>query len=147
MSVAATERPANKECVMEVFLKHNWTQNSMDVIVSFMLRPLLPVAQTAIFFLYEGAGLRPLACWGCRFESCQRAWMLFCCGCCVLSGRGLSDDLINRPEESYRLWCVVVCDLETTRMRTPWSALGPAPHGGGGLKKIFLMFVPCINDD
>jgi len=33
-----------------------------------------------------------------------------------LSGRGLCDELITRPEESYRLWCVVVCDLETSRM-------------------------------
>jgi len=32
----------------------------------------------------------------------------------VLSGRGLCDGLITRPEESYRLWCVVVCDLETS---------------------------------
>ena len=40
------------------------------------------------------------------------------CGeCCVLSGRGLCDELITRPEDSYRLWCVVVCDLETSRMR------------------------------
>jgi hypothetical protein len=30
----------------------------------------------------------------------------------VLSGRGLCDGLITRPEESYRLWCVVVCGLE-----------------------------------
>jgi len=30
----------------------------------------------------------------------------------VLSGRGLCDELITRPEESYRMWCVVVCDLE-----------------------------------
>jgi len=33
--------------------------------------------------------------------------------CRVLSGRGLCDDLITRPEESYRLCSVVVCDLET----------------------------------
>jgi hypothetical protein len=32
----------------------------------------------------------------------------------VLTGRGLCDELISRPEESYRLWCVVVCDLETS---------------------------------
>ena len=32
--------------------------------------------------------------------------------CSVLSGRGLCDELIARPEESYRLRCVVVCDLE-----------------------------------
>ena len=37
-----------------------------------------------------------------------------CCECCVLLGRGLCDGLITRPEESYRLWCVVVCDLEKT---------------------------------
>jgi hypothetical protein len=34
--------------------------------------------------------------------------------CCVLSGRGLCDELITRPEESYRLWRVVVCDQETS---------------------------------
>jgi hypothetical protein len=33
-----------------------------------------------------------------------------------LSGRGLCDELITRPEESYRLCCVGVCDLETSRM-------------------------------
>ena len=40
--------------------------------------------------------------------------MSVCCECCVLSGRGLCDGLITRPEESCRLWCVVVCDLETS---------------------------------
>ena len=34
----------------------------------------------------------------------------------MLSGRRLCDELITRPEESYRLWCVVVCGLETSRM-------------------------------
>ena len=38
--------------------------------------------------------------------------MFVCCECCVLSVRGLCDELITRPEESYRLWRVVVCDLE-----------------------------------
>jgi len=38
--------------------------------------------------------------------------MFVCCECCVLAGRGLCDELITRPEESYRQWCVVVCDLE-----------------------------------
>ena len=42
----------------------------------------------------------------------------------VLWGRGLCDELIIRHEESYRLWCVVVCDLETSRMRRPWPAWG-----------------------
>jgi hypothetical protein len=39
------------------------------------------------------------------------AMMFVCCVCCVLSGRGLCDELITRPEESYRLWRVV-CDHE-----------------------------------
>jgi hypothetical protein len=30
------------------------------------------------------------------------------CDLCVLSGRGLCEELITRPEESYRLWWVVV---------------------------------------
>jgi len=38
----------------------------------------------------------------------------------VLSGRGLCDELITRPEESYRLCGVVVCDLETSRMGAPY---------------------------
>jgi hypothetical protein len=50
--------------------------------------------------------------------------MDICCECCVLSVRGLCYKLITRPEESYRLWCVVVCDPETSRMRRPWPALG-----------------------
>ena len=32
----------------------------------------------------------------------------------VLSGRGLCDELNTCPEESYRLWRVVECDLETS---------------------------------
>ena len=47
-----------------------------------------------------------------------------CIECCVLSGRGLCDELITRPEESYRLWCVVVCDLETSWMGSSWPAGG-----------------------
>ena len=38
----------------------------------------------------------------------------------MLSGRGLCDELITRPEESYRLCCVVVCVLETSRMGAPY---------------------------
>jgi len=51
---------------------------------------------------------------------------------CVLSGRGLCDELITRPEESYRPWCVVVCDLETTKIlvneeeaKAHWGAIAP----------------------
>ena len=36
------------------------------------------------------------------------------CSLCVIGG-GLCDEIIARPEESYRLWCVVACDLESDR--------------------------------
>jgi hypothetical protein len=47
-----------------------------------------------------------------------------CCDCCVLSGRGLCDEPITRPEKSYRLWCVAVCDLKSSEMRRPWHTGG-----------------------
>jgi hypothetical protein len=51
--------------------------------------------------------------------------MSVCFECCVLlSGRGLCDELVPRPEESYRLWCVSnVCDHETSTKRE-----GPGPY-------------------
>jgi hypothetical protein len=57
------------------------------------------------------------------------AWKSVCCECCLLSGRGRCDELITRPEESYRIWCVVGCDLETSWMRRSW------PTGDCGTKK------------
>jgi len=55
---------------------------------------------------------------GCSLDgisgSPQGAWMSVRCECCVLSDRGLCDGLITRPEESYRLWCVGVCDPRTS---------------------------------
>ena len=50
--------------------------------------------------------------------------MFVCCECFVLSGRGLCDGLITRLEESYRLWRVVVRDLETSKMRRLKPATG-----------------------
>jgi hypothetical protein len=73
-----------------------------------------------------------------RAESCNAAdrmlgllvrippvsWMSVACECCVLSGRVLCDGPITRPEESYRLWCVIGCDLEIPKMRETWPVLG-----------------------
>src|SRR5215470_2712791 len=39
-----------------------------------------------------------------------RAWMFVSCTVFVLSGGGLCDGPIPRPEESYRLWRVSECD-------------------------------------
>jgi len=57
--------------------------------------------------------------------------MFVCCECCVLSGRGL-----RRADHSPRgdLPTVMrrcVCDLETSRMRRPWPALGRSATGEG----------------
>jgi hypothetical protein len=50
--------------------------------------------------------------------------MFVCCECCVLSGRGLCEGLIIRPEKSYRLWRVVVCDQESSNTRRLKPATG-----------------------
>ena len=80
--------------------------------------------------------------------------MSICCKCSMLSCRGLCDDLITHPEESYWLWCVVVCDLQTSWMRRPWSTGGcrpPHPTQNNynnshveniNLKRIFSLSVP-----
>jgi hypothetical protein len=50
-------------------------------------------------------------------------WMSVSCECCVLAGKGLCVGLITRPEESYRLWCVCVCEChrKSSKLRRPWS--------------------------
>ena len=69
----------------------------------------------------RSAGARLLRLW---VRIPPGAWMFVPCECCVLSGRCVCDKLITRPEESYRLWSVVVCDLETSWMRWPWLTRG-----------------------
>jgi len=61
----------------------------------------------------RSASVRLLELWG-RFP--PGAWMFV--------PSVVRDALITRPEESYRLWCVVVCDLETSRLRWSWPAVG-----------------------
>ena len=56
------------------------------------------------------------------------SWMFVCCDYCMLSGRGLCDELITRPEESYRLWCVVVCDLESFMTEEALVRVEPQGH-------------------
>ena len=67
------------------------------------------------------AGERPVAARLLRswFRIPAGAWIFVCCECRVLSGRGLCDELITRPEEFYRLWRVVVCDIEKSRIVAP----------------------------
>jgi hypothetical protein len=46
--------------------------------------------------------------------------IFICSECRVISGRGLCDELITRPVESYRLCCVVLCDLDSSRLGAPY---------------------------
>jgi len=87
----------------------------------FMLRTtyIITLHHTSIFYLANPCSCRSQWPRGLRRRSAaarllrswvripRGAWMFVCCECCVLSGRGLCDELITRPEESYRLWCVV----------------------------------------
>jgi len=85
--------------------------------------------------------------------------MFVCCECCVLSGRGLCDGLITRPEESYRLWRVVVCDLETSKMRRlkPATGLWEIQPKCCNAKKtnivitqswgLFSLYLPCVKSE
>jgi hypothetical protein len=57
------------------------------------------------------------------------ARVFVCCQCCVLSSRGLCVELITRPEESYRVWCVWVWSwsLEQEKAPVPWGLLRSPP--------------------
>ena len=73
-------------------------------------------------------------------------WTFMSCEFCVLSGRGLCDGLITRPEGSYRMWCVILCDLETSsRMRRPCPALGRIAIGGKKTNPMKQMNI-TVND-
>jgi len=68
------------------------------------------------------------------------------CLLCVVS-RGLCDELITHPEESYQLWCVVACDLEKLEKITLMNEdEGQDPlRGYRAKKKKMLSYDPiCI---
>ena len=69
--------------------------------------------------------------------------------CCVLYGRGLCVGLITRPEESYRLWCVVVCDLETLNVEglAHWGLLRPSKKEAGYLMTPSKCWGFCVDRD
>jgi hypothetical protein len=60
-----------------------------------------------------------------RKKILQVAWMSVCREWCVSLGRGLCDGPILRPEESCRLWCVIACGLETSRIGRRRWVIGP----------------------
>ena len=102
------------------------TDKPVDYLTFFKLFPLilytgLVKIMLTVMDYFSPAGERPVAARLLRswVRIPPGAWIFVCCECRVLSRRGLCDELISRPEESYRLWCVVVCDLETSRIGAP----------------------------
>jgi hypothetical protein len=61
----------------------------------------------------------------CWFES--HRGMNICLLWVLFVVRYLCDELITRPDASYRLWSVVVCDLETSWMSRTWPTLADEP--------------------
>ena len=113
-----------------VFSKH-WKWLTVSVFVHF------------IYFMYSKSRFKWPSGLRCGSAAAQLlrlwvrippgVWTFVSCECCVLSGRGLCDGPITRPEESYRLWCVVVCGLETSWMRRSW------PTGGLSRQKYIII--------
>ena len=56
----------------------------------------------------------------------ESMYICLLCLLCVLSGSGLCDGLITRPEEPYRLWCVWVwsCSLDNEEALAHWGLSG-----------------------
>jgi len=73
------------------------------------------------------------------------AWMSVSCDCFVLSVRCLCVGLITRPEESYRLWCVVECDIETWIMRTAWPIKGCCVVGKRKGNKLIFSLLTTVS--
>jgi hypothetical protein len=75
--------------------------------VSYNKPDLVAERSTVLVYGRSLAGSNPAG----GMDGCP-LWVL-----CVLSGRGVCDGLITRPEKSCRLWCVLVCDFGTSRVR------------------------------
>ena len=62
----------------------------------------------------------------------------------MLSGRGLCDELITRPEESYRIWCVVVCDLENLKDEEAMTRVGSQRHSKKKIRIYIYIYIYYI---
>ena len=106
-------------CILSIFYYTKVVFSSPPILT--FLRPLWYRCQWPRSLRRRSTAARPLRLW---VWIPPGAWMFVCCECCVLSGRSLCDELITRPEESYRMWRIVVCDQETSNMRRLKPATG-----------------------
>ena len=60
--------------------------------------------------------------------------MFVSCECCQVE----VDELITRPQESYRLWCIILYDLENLKNEEAMTRVGSLRHEGGG--GLFLYY-------
>jgi len=90
----------------------------------YLLVQPLPVAAQSKAWV---CGRSPAEIVGSNPARGMNVWLLWVL--CMLSGRGLCDELITHPKESYRLWCVVVCE---------WGGHSPRWAAAPEEKKIFL---------
>ena len=109
VSQSAAVLKLHEEGVQQTFVTANWRST----------REIFAVARTNNLLFYYficrsqcPRGLRRRSTAARLLRSWVRIPPSVCCECCVLSGRGLCDELISRPEGSCRLWC----DLETTKI-------------------------------
>ena len=113
----------NPICYLPALLAHHFLHGSRIRVKSLTLRLLMsyiygaPILDVSRSHTTTPQAARLLRSW---VQIPPGAWIFVCCECRVLSGRGLCDELITRPEESYRLCWVIVCDLETSRIGAPY---------------------------
>jgi hypothetical protein len=96
------------ECTA-VFALQTWRRESTPVLRHITL-PILFYSITLPVPTVWGVGLLPSVCRDRGFEFHRGGMNVCLLWVFVLSGRGLCDGPIPRPEESYRLWCVSECD-------------------------------------
>jgi hypothetical protein len=80
-------------------------------------KQLIPVAPVS------GENLRSIASWNFGFKTCRghRYLSLVSVVFCQMEVSATSRSLVQR---SHTLpWCVILCDLQTSRIRRPWPAL------------------------
>jgi hypothetical protein len=126
--------------VIFAFFTYNFSEEEITLLITIKLFSHLHITLFNTHILMnvgrsqQPRGLRRRSASTCLLRLWVRispgAWTFVCRKCCVLSGRGLCDELIIRPEESYRLWCVIVCDLQTSNMRRSWPDLGRSVRAG-----------------